>query len=513
MTERESRTNRARRLAREQALYRYSNALERGDFATVAALLRQAEHDPALAQMIQEVNAALQAESEVLRPPAPLWRSTNGHARAAQQPRSNQVETQEQSEMAVNTTQIPRSAGMRRSWRVMPLTALAATLAVILFAGLLILSGGGRAIVPGAAPGNGDSGDGSGGGLLQEASATVTPTFTSTPVSSATFTLTPTITPTSTRRPDLVITATPVGGSQGEFNASPTIVPPDAFTTIMPITATPVIVPPGGVVPTMPFTETPFLVPPGGEATVMPPTATPVSADWAGGNVPMVTGLVQTIGTGTINGFLPDGDQVAAYLYVARQDETVLVTFSAVSSAPWLHVEALDDDVVDSGIDPAQAPANDPLVYSLTTGDRLLLLVGTVNRDETSSFILTLQAAQETSLTPRELSLDVDSSAGTMTFAASMRGSYILMPTVVLEEGSSDAQDWGRIHVTISQGGQTLAGADFNFPMETGVEQQLHPLGITPGGTGNVTISVQAEAPAGATFSLRFSGVVFGEGG
>ncbi len=50
------------RLDREKALYLYSNALERGDFATVEAVLYQAENDLELGQMILEVDEALQSE-------------------------------------------------------------------------------------------------------------------------------------------------------------------------------------------------------------------------------------------------------------------------------------------------------------------------------------------------------------------------------------------------------------------------------------------------------------------
>ncbi len=48
--------------ARERLLFKYSAALDRGDFAAVAAILRQAEHDPLLAKMIEELDAAYQTE-------------------------------------------------------------------------------------------------------------------------------------------------------------------------------------------------------------------------------------------------------------------------------------------------------------------------------------------------------------------------------------------------------------------------------------------------------------------
>ena len=46
----------------EQLLFRYSSALERGDFETVADVLRAAERDPSLEQMILDMNAAYTAE-------------------------------------------------------------------------------------------------------------------------------------------------------------------------------------------------------------------------------------------------------------------------------------------------------------------------------------------------------------------------------------------------------------------------------------------------------------------
>jgi hypothetical protein len=50
--------------AREIALFRYTSALERGDFETVAAVLAQAESDPILAQMIREVDDVVAHELE-----------------------------------------------------------------------------------------------------------------------------------------------------------------------------------------------------------------------------------------------------------------------------------------------------------------------------------------------------------------------------------------------------------------------------------------------------------------
>jgi hypothetical protein len=49
-------------LDREKALYRYSLALDRGDFETISAILEQATEDAALERMILEVNEVCQAE-------------------------------------------------------------------------------------------------------------------------------------------------------------------------------------------------------------------------------------------------------------------------------------------------------------------------------------------------------------------------------------------------------------------------------------------------------------------
>lgn len=52
-----------RALAREKLLFRYSAALERGDFDTVARVLREAEDDSALEGMILEINATYSADA------------------------------------------------------------------------------------------------------------------------------------------------------------------------------------------------------------------------------------------------------------------------------------------------------------------------------------------------------------------------------------------------------------------------------------------------------------------
>lgn len=59
------------RLMREKLLFRYSGALERGDFETIASVLAEAERDPVLEQMIVELNEAYGADL-----PAPRRKET-----------------------------------------------------------------------------------------------------------------------------------------------------------------------------------------------------------------------------------------------------------------------------------------------------------------------------------------------------------------------------------------------------------------------------------------------------
>jgi hypothetical protein len=51
-----------RQLEREKLLFRYSSALERGDFEALQTILRQAENDPVLEQMIWDVNEVYRTE-------------------------------------------------------------------------------------------------------------------------------------------------------------------------------------------------------------------------------------------------------------------------------------------------------------------------------------------------------------------------------------------------------------------------------------------------------------------
>ncbi len=60
-------STRQERLIREKALYRYMDALERGDFENMARILQQAEHDPELEEMIWEVQTAYLLEQDAER--------------------------------------------------------------------------------------------------------------------------------------------------------------------------------------------------------------------------------------------------------------------------------------------------------------------------------------------------------------------------------------------------------------------------------------------------------------
>lgn len=53
-----------RQIEREKALYRYSQALEKGDFDIIAAILLMAEDDQILEQMLLEMDEAYEAEYE-----------------------------------------------------------------------------------------------------------------------------------------------------------------------------------------------------------------------------------------------------------------------------------------------------------------------------------------------------------------------------------------------------------------------------------------------------------------
>src|SRR6185503_9234382 len=68
----------SRQLAREKLVFRYSSALERGDFEIISAVLREAENDPVLERMLHEINDVYRAE--LAPPPAlPSFSANHNH--------------------------------------------------------------------------------------------------------------------------------------------------------------------------------------------------------------------------------------------------------------------------------------------------------------------------------------------------------------------------------------------------------------------------------------------------
>jgi hypothetical protein len=82
-------TQEARQLAREKALYRYSSALERGDFEAVVAVLAEAEQDSELEQMILEMNEVYRGEWEMQPSAAQKARPKGQRAKGGRWPRFN----------------------------------------------------------------------------------------------------------------------------------------------------------------------------------------------------------------------------------------------------------------------------------------------------------------------------------------------------------------------------------------------------------------------------------------
>ncbi|MBZ0289343.1 MAG: hypothetical protein K8I30_17110, partial [Anaerolineae bacterium] len=117
-----------RQLAREKLLFRYSSALERGDFEVISAVLREAESDPVLERMLREMNDVYRAE---LAPPPALPSISANH---------NHRNTREDATMTVTFPTIRRvnvPGAPRGRWTSMA-TLAAAIIAIILFAAVLI---------------------------------------------------------------------------------------------------------------------------------------------------------------------------------------------------------------------------------------------------------------------------------------------------------------------------------------------------------------------------------------
>jgi hypothetical protein len=118
----------SRQLVREKLLFRYSSALERGDFEVISAVLREAENDPVLERMLHDMNDVYRAE---LAPPPALPSFSTNH---------NHRSTREDAAMTVTFPTIRRvtmPAAPQGRWASMA-TLAAAIIAIILFAAILI---------------------------------------------------------------------------------------------------------------------------------------------------------------------------------------------------------------------------------------------------------------------------------------------------------------------------------------------------------------------------------------
>jgi hypothetical protein len=130
----------ARQLAREKLLFRYSSALERGDFDIIAEVLREAEVDPILERMLTEINAEYRAE---LAPPvftsARIPSSTNGHSPSFSTNHHRATGEDENMNIAYPITRtIPRVKVASRGRWYSAATLAAAIIAIVLFAAVLI---------------------------------------------------------------------------------------------------------------------------------------------------------------------------------------------------------------------------------------------------------------------------------------------------------------------------------------------------------------------------------------
>jgi hypothetical protein len=162
--EREAQDERAhhqrwQRRYRERVAFRYSGALERGDFVAAAAALAEAELDPELARILSEIDAAYRAELD---------------HHTIKQERYTMIAASDR-----RLSPSERGAGLRLT----PAWLAAAAVLVFIFAALWT---NGRGLLPNGDTGSGNSGNGapSEGGLLSGASAqdaTRTPVPTTTP--------------------------------------------------------------------------------------------------------------------------------------------------------------------------------------------------------------------------------------------------------------------------------------------------------------------------------------------
>ncbi len=136
-----NKTPRSLQREREYALYRYRNALEHGDFDTLSIILKQAERDPRLNQMIEEMDAILESASE--RETGSVdWRSVSPTPFPNGQPTKPKI-TQEQPKMTTQPAywEPAHQAGNRVNRMAVAMLALVAALVIGIVFLFLIPSG------------------------------------------------------------------------------------------------------------------------------------------------------------------------------------------------------------------------------------------------------------------------------------------------------------------------------------------------------------------------------------
>ena len=365
--------------SREKALYRYHTALERGDFATVAAILRQAEQDATLARMLLELNAALAAEADATSAPQAVARSTNGQRHPGAPAKEELPMTAYESTAAGRTLFPARNTHQKadRRPRFRPALTLIAALVVVALAGAALLSSGLPAGINGtsANPPGGAGPDGLPGAAQQvvTASPTFTPTvtWTATPSPIASPTFTPTPFPATVAGPQadpLILTATAIVDQATHMAGGglmPTVVPP------MPSQGTMAI---GG----------------GGGGSFGGGISTSGGiATMDGGAVTMFSGF--PIGNTASFGLAAGG--VGFVQFTADTAGALTITTTSLDFTPSLLVFSLDDP--DLAIQRNTDDQTPPTVsVTVSPGDRVLVLVYAADRDATGQYLLNAHMAE-----------------------------------------------------------------------------------------------------------------------
>ena len=360
-------------LSREKALYRYHTALEHGDFATVAAILRQAEEDATLARMLLELNAALAAEADATHAPQAVARSTNGQRHPGAPAKEILPMTAYETTASGRTLFPSRNTHQKtdRRPRFRPALTLIAALVVVALAGAALLSSGLPAGISGTSA-NLPAGAGPGGlpGAAQQV-VTATPTFTPT----ATWTPTPII--PGPQADPLILTATAIvdqATNMAGGGLMPTVVAP------LPMQSQGTVEMGGGgggsPIPGMISPDTGFAI--SGGITTM-----------GGGAVSVFSGF--PIGTTASFGLAPGG--VGFFQLTADAEGALTITTTSLDFTPRLLVFSLDDP--DLALQ-RSADGETPPTVSLTVnpGDRVMVLVYAADRAVSGQYLLNAHMAE-----------------------------------------------------------------------------------------------------------------------